>query len=206
MRRSATWIAAAVLGFGGALALNATGDNSLTGERAAPSSVATLDLEVLFNGLDELKDLSNALQAKIQELKQDPARIKDEMTSISQRLDTQVLSPEESLGLRAEFHVLNAEHKAKLEAAALLVQIEDGRINRDLYKKALVTIEAIAARDGIDLVLLDDRAIPIPDSPTSTTREVQANILARQILFANESIDVTQAVIDQMNLDYGLGR
>ena len=206
MRRSAPWIAAAVLGTGWALAMTATGNAVPAPQRATPTSVATIDLGVLFspdNGLDELRDLSAALKAKGDELSKEPNRIFEEMKRINENLDTLNRNTEEELNDRAKYYVLNAQHKALVEAANQLMGLEEGRINRLIYVKSLLAIEATALEEGIDLVLLDDQAIDVKEG---TSPQVNAAILARQILYAGESIDISQRVVQRMNNDYAVGR
>ncbi len=206
MRRSAPWIAAAVLGMGWALAMTATGNGVPAPQRAIPTSVATVDLGVLFNsqdGLDELKDLSAALSAKGDELAKEPNRIIEEMKRINENLDQLSRTPDEELNDRATLYVLNAQHKALVEAANQLIALERGRINRQIYLKSLLAIEATALAEGIDLVLLDDQAIEVKEE---TSARVDAAILARQILYAGEAIDISRRVVQRMNNDYAVGR
>ncbi len=207
MRRSAPWIAAAVLGTGWTLAMTATGSGVPAPQRAAPTSVATVDLGVLFSnrdeGLDELKDLSAALKAKGDELAKEPNRIIEEMKRINENLDQLSRTPDEELNDRATLYVLNAQHKALVEAANQLIGLERGRINRQIYLKSLLAIEATALAEGIDLVLLDDQAIEVKEEASA---RVDAAILARQILYAGEAIDISRRVVQRMNNDYAVGR
>lgn len=205
MRRSAPWIAAAVLGTGWALAMTATGNSVPAPQRATPTSVATIDLGVLFstdNGLDELRDLSAALIAKGDELAKEPNRIIEEMKRINENLDQLSRTPDEELNDRATLYVLNAQHKALVEAANQIMGMERGRINRQIYLKSLLAIEATALAEGIDLVLLDDQAIEVKEE---TSTRVDAAILARQILYAGEAIDISRRVVQRMNNDYAVG-
>ncbi len=202
MRRSAPWIAAAVLATGWAMAMTATATNVPAPQAATPTAVATIDLEVLFNQLEELDDLNAALDAKAEELKKEPQRIFEEMRRINDNLDMLERSSEEELGDRARLYVLNAQQKALSEAATQLMAIEEGRINRQIYLKALAAIEETALAEGIDLVLLDDQAIEVKEG---TSPQVNAAILARQILYAGEAIDITVDVAQRMNNDYAVG-
>lgn len=203
MRRTAPWIAAACLGLGWALALTATGTGTPAANKAAPASIATINLDVLFNRLDEARHLADALEVKRQELVKEPKQLADQMAKINENLELMERSPEEELGDRVRLMVLNEQQKAVVKAAELVLSLENGRMYRELYQKALTTVEGIAAREGYDLVLLDDRAIKVSEGDAE---RVTASILARQILYATESIDITQAVIDQMNNDYAVGR
>jgi len=206
--RHLPWIAVAIsaLGLGSALTISASGTSTPAPTRAAPTTIATVDLQVLFDGLDELKNMRQALQTRISELEQEPQQILEQMKRINEELDLQELSDKEQLDRRVRLAVLNEEHKAKVQAARLLVQIEDGRMTREMYEKGLGAISLIAQEEGYDLVLLEDQAIPVPDGPTATSRDVQGAILARQILYASESIDVTQQVVQRLNNDYKAGR
>ncbi len=202
------WLAAGCIGVGLALgfSLHATGNGLPAMRAAAPTAVATLNLDALFNNLDELKARRGTLENKIKELEAEPKRILEEMKKIDEELNTLNLSDQEALDRRLRFGVLNQEREAQLKAAQLLINIEEGRIFRETYTKAMEVVQQVAQREGIDLVLLDDRAIKLPEGPGASSRDVQAAILARQILYAGESIDITDMVVREMNNNYAAGR
>lgn len=208
MGRSARWIGATLIGFSlvGVLAWSATGGGLPAERRAAPTAVGVLNLDVLFADLTELQTRREALQAKLKEVEAEPARLLEEMRRIDEELSTLNLSPQEQLDRRLRLGVLNQQHQAQVKAAQLLIEIEMGRLFREAYQKALPVIERVAQREGLDFVLLDDRAIKVPEGQNASSRDVQAAILARQVLYAAESVDVTKLVAGEMNNDYKMGR
>ena len=64
-------------------------------------------------------------------------------------------------------------------------------------------VAALAKKDGFDLILLDDRSINVPDD--ASYAEVNNTILNKRVLFASDTIDLTQRLITMMNNDFSAG-
>ncbi len=66
---------------------------------------------------------------------------------------------------------------------------------RDLYESIRDAAVTFAKANGYDMVLVDDGVDPIPEDSTDPI----AMISSRRVLFAAESMDVTEALIKAMN-------
>ena len=59
----------------------------------------------------------------------------------------------------------------------------------------------MADERGLDLILVDDSVVPIPED----AQDILAQISSRRVLFAREQLDITNALIAEMNTAYQAG-
>ena len=174
------------------------------GTTARPSAVvAVVNLQVLMEGLTELNDLNKEL---------DPTRsmYRGQLDELETRIKALDLELKENITadqvmLRAEkrlqLNELANVRKFREESFLELMDARNGEILRKVYVKILPSISSYAKREGIDLVLLDDRGIPVPDG--SRASQINNIILSKRILHADEKIDITQSLITSINNEYG---
>lgn len=209
--RRAHWAAAAIASAGlcGVATLSALGNFAGTApaQSAQGTRAALVNLDDLFSGLDEIDARQRIFADKIRPWEDELQKMVDEMKSIDDDLKTLSLSEEQRVEMRLRMAELSESHKVKAQLRGQLATIEEGRILREVYNKALEAVQKVAEEGGYDLVLLDDRAIRPPESARATSREVQAAMLGRQVLFARgEGLDITQQVVTRMNNDYAAGK
>lgn len=172
---------------------------------ATPTSVALVDIERLFGSLDEMKARQgkfqqqiDAYQAEINGLTQEIDRLKDDVKTAN-------LSESEKRAVLVEIYEKEALRKAKAETRERLADLERGEIFRNTYERALAAIDTIAQQQGYDIVMLDDRKLPVPVNAPS--RDIEGAILNKRMLFASgtNSVDITALVLSKMNNDFAAG-
>ena len=168
-----------------------------------PSVVAVVNLQVLLEGLRELADKNKELdptrtgyRAKLDEL---DARIKALDAELKDNIpaDQAMLRAEKSVQLSELRNVREFREKAFID----LMDARNGDILRKMYLKTMPQIGAYAKLNGIDLVLLDDRGIPVPERASQS--QINNVILSKRVLHASEGIDITQQLVTFINNDYG---
>lgn len=175
-------------------------------QRLAPAtSVALVDIERLFGQLEEMranqgkfKKQIDAYQAEITVLTQEIERLKDDVRTAN-------LSEAEKRTVLVEIYEKEALRKAKAETRERLADLERGEIFRNTYQRALVAIETISQQQGYDIVILDDRKLPVPVNVSS--RDIEGAILNKRVLFASgtNNVDITGLVLSKMNNDFAAG-
>lgn len=172
---------------------------------AAPSVVALVDLEKLMNGLAELDARNADLNARKEKLQAQLNDIKKQIDAIDNDLKNNIA--ESDVKARTEKYAqkfeLDALYEARGKAFQRLIDLENGDIIRALYEKASMSINAFAQKNGIDLVMLDDRAISFPKR--ASVKEVNSIIESKRILAANDALDITERVLTMMNNEYKAG-
>lgn len=206
--RSGAWMGAAAAGLLLGAGLTMYSANALpVPAQAQPTKVAMIDIMVLINELDELKDRNEqtkaAREAFQKQLEADGDQIKlmeDEVKAGAQ--SSQAYAQVEKI---AELQERKAMFKVRQEKILSLLDVRNAQNIRDLYAKAQTAIDKVAKQDGYDLVLLDDR--PVTLTPGASGGVLNDEILKKRILYANDAaIDITKRVLDVMQNDYATGK
>ncbi|MFM7052554.1 MAG: OmpH family outer membrane protein [Planctomycetota bacterium] len=163
---------------------------------AAPSRVATVDLEKAFNSLSSYADLlakAKAMSADLEtKLKASESQLKDleaELESFGAGSEAQVAAIQKLQAAAGEFTALQKFAAAKVEA-------EKARALRETYFAIKDAARRLAEREGLDYILLND-SLPEMD-PTSAQRTL-SQISMRKFIFATPKSDVTEKLVGMMN-------
>jgi len=172
---------------------------------AAPTVVGVVDLEKLMNGLEELSARNSELNVRKERLQGQLNDTKRQIEAIENDLknniaETDVKARTEKLAQKFE---LEATYEARGKAYQRLIDLENGDVILDLYSKARGSIEQFASRNGIDLVLLDDRSIGLPRR--ASVKEINSVIESKRVLYANNAIDITDRILSIMNNEFRAG-
>ncbi|MCA9300337.1 MAG: OmpH family outer membrane protein [Phycisphaerales bacterium] len=171
--------------------------------RANPTAVAVVNVERLMNSLDEMKDRTATWQKNAEARQKLIDEIVDQKTRLEDQLKT-VPNDDASLARRREIstQILEADTlaKARTEVFQRLIEVERGEFFSIVYAKSIDAIGRLAKQDGWDVVLFDDRGVIVPKSAPATT--VTQVIQSKTILYASDTVDITDDLITMMNLGY----
>lgn len=171
--------------------------------KAAPSAVALVDVERALNSLNELADLNEALAARVKDRQNDLDALKQRIEALQADLaELPTNAFEKRRELRAQIFELSETAKARTNAYQSLINIEKGEIIKPLYEKLITGIGQVAGKEGYDLVLFDNRKLEVPLEVQAVINEV---IQQKSVLYANDSLDITDQVITYMNNTYRAG-
>jgi Skp family chaperone for outer membrane proteins len=175
-------------------------------QTATPSKVGLVDMTALINGLTELKDRNAAMKP-----------LRDQMASELEQLQTQAKQlesdlkdgiPEKDVQRRIETRTQLQETssilKLRKERWDLALDLRNAQVIRELYAKATEAIAEISRRDGYDLILLDDRPVPMTDF--GNMGQLREEVLMKRVLFAAPTLDITQRVLTAMENQYAQGK
>jgi Skp family chaperone for outer membrane proteins len=172
---------------------------------ATPTSVALVDIEKLFGQLDEMKARQGKFQQQIDAYQAEIKGLTEEIDRLKADVQTANYSEAERRAVLVEIYEKEALRKAKAETRERLADLERGEIFRNTYQRALTAIETIASQQGYDIVMLDDRKLPVPVNAPS--RDIEGAILNKRVLFASgtNNVDITALVLSRMNNDFAAG-
>jgi len=191
-----------LLGMTAGIALVATslvGWEALAGRLAPnPTVVGTVDLPKVLDALAEWQaevDRSQAaaeqfqldLRQRSEELEALNADLEDFVVGTPKRIEAQRLVKKASIDLRAFMGLADMRETRTKQRAMLRI-----------YNHIRDASAELSRRDGYGLVVMDDSAIPIPDD----SRDVLGDISARRVLYASNTLDITQSLIDYMNTQW----
>ncbi len=167
---------------------------------AQPTAVATVDLPAILDGLEEKGRHEAELQAVIQTSQ---AKL-DDLTKRLENIQADLEAlPRDTPEWRAKFYEgLELQQQAEVRKQTLTqtISLQRGESLRTLYLKIESGITKIAEREGYDIVLLDDSKFPLPQQAADSNME--RAILSKTVLYAHDSVDITQAVITLVNNEY----
>ncbi|MCA9277979.1 MAG: OmpH family outer membrane protein [Phycisphaeraceae bacterium] len=176
---------------------------------APPTSVALVNISVLFESLDEAEASEKALDAKLERWVTEQAKAADAYRAAEEEVKLQTPWSVEWIETQRRI----AEYGGKLQSLDTVLKSlksrDRGAMYRRMYAKACVEIEKIAAAEGYDIIMLDDRTYYELDNEdrwgTRTAAETFLAITSRQIIYAKNSVDITQRVITAMNNAFHAG-
>ncbi|HYE63178.1 MAG TPA: OmpH family outer membrane protein [Phycisphaerales bacterium] len=199
-------VAALVVGASlvGGMALTA---HSSPAPAAAPVSVAVVDIAKLINGLKELEDRNMGNKPKLDEYNASLKQIKDRIEKLTSDLNDKI--PQKDYTARSaamsEKYELETLYETRFKIYQRQLDVLKGDTITLLYNKSLVAIEAMAKKEGIDLVMIDDRSVKLPEVGQAVQRDVFGAMDNKRMLYVRDGMDITDRLISLMNEQYLAG-
>jgi Skp family chaperone for outer membrane proteins len=189
-------------------AMYSTAVSSPTPPPPPPVTVALVDIERLVNGLHEREALNLNTKTAMESLEAKLKVTGDEIDRIENDLKVTVAPNDYATRVRlmSELNELMAVHKARREAFQRQLDITKGDVITTLYSRAIAAIDGFAKREGIDLVLVDDRNVKLPELGSAVDGAVMRAIDNKRVLYARDSLDITTRLITLMNAEYASRR
>ena len=186
-----------------ALVSGALGAGLASQRAAAPSSVAVVDIDRLSLELEEFKVPREQFFAKVNAWRDEIKALQTKLTALDEELK---LIPETDFDARINKVIqrttLESEIKTKGQLFQQANEIEEAKLFKRMYDKIADGASRLAQRDGIDLVLVDDRIFVIQE----TNRAAQSDMLeSKKILYASEPVDMTDELLTMLNNEFGAG-
>ncbi len=161
-----------------------------------PAVIGVVDLEKVYNNLDSRSELVTRIEAMQAKMAEDASSMQEELEMLSAELES--LSP--GSGAMIEMNDKAISISGKLRAfetyGALLIERERAADLRDSYDMIRTEAGTLSKMMDIDLVLLND-SIPMVDLADAAGTLQQ--ISARRVLWANETLDITDELIARLN-------
>jgi Skp family chaperone for outer membrane proteins len=179
------------------------------GATATPTTVVTIDLPMVFEGLDQRAALETDLAAMRESMRAEETRRQTELDEMQAQWED---IPETDLAARQRMNeevTLKAlEFNAWRAFASEQLDIEKSILLRDLDRNVQAAIKELSELNGYDLVINDDSGQPLAvDSQAKVPREIQVRqqMLARRLLYVNPSVDITDELVERMNNAFAAG-
>lgn len=170
---------------------------------AKPTTVAIVDIEKTLNQLNELTDMNKKLEDRVTVRQADLNALAKQLEDLQEQLkNTTDADVEKRRTLRAQIFELRETATARTKAYQSLINIEKGEIIRPLYLKVLDAVKETATKQGYDVVLFDDRSLMVPQDTESIVNQA---IQAKRILYADDTLDITNQVVLLMNNKFKAG-
>lgn len=167
-----------------------------------PIRIAVVDTSRVFNEMQETADLRKRMEAERQRLQATLEQKRAEIKTLQGQRE--LLKPD-----HPQFEELNKQMLQKameMEVWEKYTKIDAERSQkrqmRDLFSKIEDAVADVATKQGLDLVLNDQRP-DIPDMIDAISMDqLRAVINSRQVLFAARNIDISNDVIATLDAQY----
>jgi len=199
-----TKILSIAAGFAAVAIIGAAIGAGVASRAAEPSVVGVVDIDRVSSVLEEFKAPSDELKAKQLAWSTELQALQDRIKSITDEID---LIPETDQDARVQKLIdralVDSELKTKGQMYQQASDLAQAQLFQRMYNRIVEGVGEIADRDGYDVVIVDDRIIPIP----ATNRAAQDDAIAsKKILYANEATDLTDEVITLLDNQFNAGQ
>lgn len=168
-----------------------------------PAVVATVDLEKIFNRLDERSHADSELTQLANELQKNVDAIARRIKSLEEELEVYERGSDKYQETLEKLSLLSLEYQADVEWSRQMIEFQRTVILRRIYSNIREFMDKEAQERGIDIIFVDDTVVELPPGDEE---ETVRQISARRMLYTNPAIDITDAVIRLMNEQFSKQR
>lgn len=164
----------------------------------AADNIGVINIADVFDGYQMTTDLERLFQLREQQIKEQSQTRLSELDTLRKELEAFAPgTPDFDERYRTLAH-LEAEYQVWLGFEQRMLREEHMRRLMQIYEDTQSAVRGVAESRGIDLVLTYDRLSA--DAPDSVSMRQQ--ILLQKVIYANDKIDLTQPVLEQLNRAY----
>lgn len=167
--------------------------------QAEPTAVAVVDLERVFDQLEEMSALEADANSKAEQIQKQAEEKRQEVQQLQSDLGLLKAGTEEHRQAQEEVEMAAIEFRTWLQFQKQKLERERGVMVEGLYRKTLDAVEQVADGSGYDLVLYKARTT---DLNFESARDLAQRIQARKVLYADDALDITDEVVQRMNNTY----
>lgn len=169
-----------------------------------PTVVASVDLEKLVNDCNETIARNKANDEKYKSQLDTLNSLKNKFVNLSNELKTMPADSPARHGVLLERAEIDGILKVKKDVLDSALDPVKADVIRDVYKKALASIDAYAKQNGIALVIVDDSTLEVQDDGGFAS--VSSAIIRRRLLYVNKTqLDITNDILTKLNNDFAAG-
>ncbi len=161
-----------------------------------PAVIGVVDLEKVYNNLDSRSELVTRIEAMQAKMAEDASSMQEELEMLSAELESLAPGSGAMIEMNDKAISISGRLRAFETYGALLIERERAADLRDSYDMIRTEAGTLSKMMDIDLVLLND-SIPMVDLADAAGTLQQ--ISARRVLWANETLDITDELIARLN-------
>jgi outer membrane protein len=170
-----------------------------TGTHPTPAIIASVDLDAVFKGYAKVKDSSELLKTDALNKQNDLMKISLEMKKLTEKMQQFQQGSSDQKKLESEYTKLKAQLEAEREQAQHDFAQREAEALAGLYKEVQTMVSRVAAKYGYTYVIKSSNE---PISGTDPNSVMAA--MARSVIYADPSSDITKIVLFNLNKAYEL--
>ena len=175
-----------------------TNSSAQTPAAATRARVGVCDVVEVFNNYQRAKDLTAKLNERRQAIKAESQKRSKAIDALRLELENYKKGSKKYEDTLNEIQRLSIEADAYLKYQDALALREHRKLTKDMYNEIKAMIARVARQRGVVLVLQRE-----PDEiTTENTAELLRQIYSRKVLYADDSLDLTETVLLALNQAY----
>ncbi len=182
----------------------AVGLGAVMGHQAvAPAApvLAIVKIDELFDELQQRADARIDLRRLELEIQDEKTLRESAIAEIEGDLEQAVAAAHRD-ELADDFALKKLQMQFWFREAMTELEVEKALLLQNLYRSMIEAIEALAATEGYDMVIIDDASDELTfdrDGRVPPQVQVQQQIIGRKILYRNPALDITMDLATRMN-------
>ncbi|HVT90808.1 MAG TPA: OmpH family outer membrane protein [Tepidisphaeraceae bacterium] len=189
-----------------AMALILSLSNRAGAQAAAPTKIATVDPVRVFNELQKTKDLRVAMNAEGKQLDDERLARSGKLHDLQQQRDLLNPNAPQYQQLNQDLMKQTIEFQAWFQVHQLDLQRKQKIQINVLFGDITTAVGKVAEARGIDLVIAEQKPQLPENLDELQVAQLQALLSSRNVLYKKDAIDLSSAVIAQMDADYKSGK
>ena len=187
-----------------AVALFATSYAQLQGQNAnaKPTAVATVDLNALLLNLDEQSAIKAAIIVMQEKMQRQEQEKKTELKALQEDLKISKQGTDSAKKLMEKLQMKAMEFEVWGKFAQQKLANEQVIRTKAIYKKLTETIAEVAKKNKCDVVLQKDGVKDFAKLRVQNNQQLLNVIGGHKVLYAANTIDITDEVTQKMNNDF----
>jgi Skp family chaperone for outer membrane proteins len=201
MRISSSLALAVVVAAGcfGVMALVRPVPATMPAQSAAAISIGVIDVEKVFNSLNERTDLQQQLQTYLTGLSEELKKLQEESKRAADNARQLPDGPEKNAAVQKAIE-LEATVRARSQVFDALADRRTADLFRSLYVKIQNGAKKLAEARGLTMVIATDENVQIPAG--AGAQDTQRAIALKRIMYAAPSQDLSADLISMLNSEY----
>ena len=170
----------------------------------APPVVATVQMEPLFDGLQERAEAKAEVAALDSKLQSDLTARRAAIQTLQEELEN-VVAAARRQELVDQIALAHMKLQLWQQNAMVELEIEKALRLQHLYSSIKTSIKELAEDEGYDMVMLNDSADELPfdrEARIPVQMQVLQQITNRKILYLNSALDITEDLVIRMNNEF----
>jgi Skp family chaperone for outer membrane proteins len=168
-------------------------------ETAKPAVLVSVDFGRVFNSLEERSFEQEKAQALINRIDEDLLRRRKHIEDYEQELELYTAGSDKWEDLVKQQQLELIEYESIGEYRNLRAAREESKGLRSIYKNIRKACAELSKQNGWDYVFVNDLIAPMPEGDDV---DMDSVISSRRMLYANQTMDVTDALIEYMNASF----
>lgn len=165
---------------------------------APTAKVATCDIANVLNNYEKAKVLQSDFRARAAKIKAEDDQRQEAVKNIQSMLNSLTPGTKDYDAREQEMEKLIVDRQVWASIQEKLAKRDGRRQAEEMYKEVLAAVEKVAKEKGFDLVITRDNM----EVASASMEELLDKMAQRKCLYADPSLDITDAVSELINRPY----